>query len=83
MNKNNTIEREADDMKLSARNQLKGKVVEIESGAVNAIVTIDIGGGNFISATISMASVNDLKLEVGSDAYAIIKATSVMVGVDS
>ncbi|MDF2888273.1 MAG: hypothetical protein K0R23_2658 [Lacrimispora sp.] len=83
MNNNNVIEREAGRMKISARNQLKGKVVEIESGSVNAIVTIDIGGGNFISATISMASVRDLKLEVGSDAYAIIKATSVMVGIDS
>ena len=83
MNKNNRIKREADRMKISARNQLKGKVVEIESGSVNAIVTIDIGGGIFISATISMASVKDLKLEVGSDAYAIIKATSVMVGIDS
>jgi molybdopterin-binding protein len=83
MNKNNAIEREAGHMKISARNQLKGKVVEIESGSVNAIVTIDIGGGNFISATISMASVKNLKLEVGSDAYAIIKATSVMVGIDS
>ena len=83
MNKNNRIERKADHMKISARNQLKGKVVEIESGSVNAIVTIDIGGGNFISATISMASVKDLKMEVGSDAYAIIKATSVMVGIDS
>ena len=69
-------------MKLSARNQFKGKVIGIETGAVNAIVTIAIGGGNIVSATVSMAAVKDLKLEVGKDAYAIIKATSVMVGID-
>ncbi|MCI6422043.1 MAG: molybdopterin-binding protein [Blautia sp.] len=69
-------------MKLSARNQLKGKVVSIQEGAVNAIVGIDIGGGNVISATISMAAVKELGLETGKDAYAVIKATSVMVGVD-
>ena len=49
-------------MKLSARNQLKGKVVSIQEGAVNAIVGIDIGGGNVISATISMAAVKELGL---------------------
>lgn len=43
--------------KLSARNQLKGTVTEMNEGAVNAVVKIDIGGGNVISATISMASV--------------------------
>ena len=69
-------------MKLIARNQLKGKVVSIQEGAVNAIVGIDIGGGNVISATISMAAVKELGLETGKDAYAVIKATSVMVGVD-
>lgn len=69
-------------MKLSARNQFKGKVVAIKEGAVNAIVSIDIGGGNVVSATVSMAAVKDLKLEVGKDAYAVIKATSVMVGID-
>ncbi|TLD81530.1 molybdenum-pterin-binding protein [Helicobacter sp. MIT 05-5293] len=69
-------------MKLSARNQLKGKIVAIEKGAVNAIVKIDIGGSNIISATISLESINELKLEVGKEAYAIIKATSVMVGVE-
>lgn len=69
-------------MKLSARNQLKGKVVFIKEGAVNAIVGIDIGGGNTISSTISMDACKELGLEVGSDAYAIIKATSVMVGID-
>ncbi|MDD2458798.1 MAG: TOBE domain-containing protein [Eubacteriales bacterium] len=69
-------------MKLSARNQLKGKIVTIKEGAVNAIVILDIGGGNQISATISMDSVKDLNLTVGSQAYAVIKATSVMIGVD-
>ena len=44
-------------MKLSARNPLKGTVAEMNEGAVNAVVKIDIGGGNVISATISMASV--------------------------
>lgn len=69
-------------MKLSARNQFKGKIVEIEKGAVNGIVKIDIGGGNVISSTISMDSINGLGLEVGKDAYAVIKATSVMVGIE-
>ena len=69
-------------MKLSARNQLKGKVIEIEEGAVNGIVIMDIGNGNKISATISMTSIKELGLSVGSEAYAIIKATSVMVGID-
>ena len=69
-------------MKISARNQLKGKVINISKGAVNAIVTIDIGGGNNISATISLASVEELGIEVGKEAYAIVKATSVMVGID-
>ena len=69
-------------MKLSARNQFKGTIVAIDEGAVNAIVKIDIGGGNVISATISMAAVRELGLRVGGEAYAVIKATSVMVGID-
>lgn len=69
-------------MKISARNQLKGKVVSIQKGSVNAIVEIDIGGGNVISSTISLESLQALQLEVGKEAYAIIKATSVMVGVE-
>lgn len=69
-------------MKLSARNQLKGTIVEIKEGAVNAIVIIDIGGGNKLSSTISMDSVKELGLKKGSDAYAVIKATSVMIGID-
>ena len=69
-------------MKLSARNQLKGKITDIQDGAVNGIVKIDIGGGNVISATISMNSIKELDLKVGKEAYAVIKATSVMVGID-
>ena len=69
-------------MKLSARNQLKGTVAGIQEGAVNGIVRIDIGGGNVISATISMNAIRELELAVGKTAYAVIKATSVMVGVD-
>ena len=69
-------------MKLSARNQLKGKVVEVKEGAVNGTVKIDIGGGNIISSVITMASIKELGLEVGKDAYAVIKASSVMVAID-
>ena len=69
-------------MKLSARNQLKGTVVDIQEGAVNGIVKLDIGGGNIISATISMNAIRELELEVGKTAYAVIKATAGMVGLD-
>lgn len=69
-------------MKLSARNQLKGKVVKVEKGAVNGMVTIDIGGGNQITSTISIRSIEELGLKEGADAYAVIKATSVMIGID-
>jgi molybdopterin-binding protein len=69
-------------MKISARNQFKGRILSIDRGAVNAIVVIDIGGGNHVSATISLKAVDELKLEVGKTAYAIIKATSIMVGID-
>ena len=69
-------------MKLSARNQLKGKVIAIEKGAVNGIVRIELKGGDVITATISLSAIVELGLAVGKDAYAVIKATSVMVGVD-
>ncbi|MDE7448368.1 MAG: TOBE domain-containing protein, partial [Helicobacter sp.] len=67
-------------MKISARNQLKGKVVKVEKGAVNAIVKLDIGGGNVISATVSLESIKELGIKEGKKAVAIIKATSVMLG---
>ena len=70
-----------DHMKLSARNQLKGKIIEVRKGATTAHVQIDLGG-QIVTASITNEAVDELKLEKGKSAYAIIKATSVMVGVD-
>jgi molybdopterin-binding protein len=67
-------------MKLSTRNQIKGKVVEIVKGTVSAKVKIDIGGGNAITSTITVDAVNDLKLEKGDEVIALIKASNVMIG---
>ena len=69
-------------MKISARNQLKGTVVSIQEGAVNGVVVLDIGGGNQISATITMDAIKELGLTAGSQAYALIKASAVMIGID-
>ena len=69
-------------MNLSARNQFKGIITEIQEGAVNGIVKLDIGGGNIISSVITMSSIRELGLQVGGTAYAVIKASNVMVGVD-
>ena len=74
--------KESNAMKISASNQLKGKVAEIKEGAVSGIVVIDIGGGNKISASITMDSIKRLGLKVGAEASAVIKASSVMVAVD-
>jgi molybdopterin-binding protein len=68
-------------MKLSARNQLKGKIVEVKKGTTTAHVRIDIGG-QIITVANTNDSVGELKLEKGKIAYAIIKASSVMVGTD-
>ncbi len=68
-------------MKLSARNTLKGKVVEIKEGAVNCEVLIDVGGAT-ITSIITKDAVSSLGLTVGGVAYAVIKASNVMVAVD-
>ncbi len=65
---------------LSARNQIKGTVTSINKGAVNAIVKLTAPGGIVISSTISLDAVTELGLEEGKEAYAVIKATSVMIG---
>jgi molybdopterin-binding protein len=68
-------------MKLSARNQLKGKIVELKKGATTAHARIDIGGQT-VTASITNESADELKLAVGQTVYAIIKASGVMIGVD-
>ena len=69
-------------MKLSARNQFAGKVVEITEGATNGIVKIEIAPEVVISASITNESIKELGLKVGETAYAVIKASNVMVGAD-
>ncbi len=69
-------------MKISARNILKGKIVKLTPGAVNAEVTIELPGGARLVSIITNSSVENLGLSVGKEAYAIIKASNVMVGVD-
>ena len=66
-------------MKLSARNQIKGKVVEVRKGATTAHVRIDIGNSVVITSSITNEAVDDLGLRPGDDAIAVIKASDVMV----
>ena len=69
-------------MKISARNQLKGTVVALKHGQMMTSVTLDIGGGNIISAVILNESAESLGLTIGSPATAVIKATEVLVAVE-
>jgi molybdopterin-binding protein len=66
-------------MKLSARNQINGKVVEVRKGTTTAHVRIDIGNGVIITSSITNEAVDDLGLATGDDATAVIKASDVMV----
>lgn len=67
-------------MKLSARNQLKGKIVEVTKGATTSHVRIDIGAGVILTASITNESVAELSLQKGDEAWAVIKASDVMIG---
>jgi len=69
-------------MKLSARNLLKGKVVEVEKGQTTAHVRLDIGDRKTITASITNQAVDELGLRSGQEAYAVIKASNVMIAVD-
>jgi molybdopterin-binding protein len=69
-------------MKLSARNILKGKVVKVVKGAVNSEVIIELPGGEKLVSIITNTSVATLGLKRGKDAYAVIKASNIMVAVD-
>jgi molybdopterin-binding protein len=67
-------------MKLSARNQLKGKVVEVTKGATTSHVRVDLGHGVIVTASITNEAIADLSLKAGDEAWAVIKASDVMIG---
>ena len=67
-------------MKISARNVIKGKVVEVKKGAVAAQVKVDIGGGNVLTSMITVGAVEDLGLDKGQEVSVIIKSTEIMIG---
>jgi molybdopterin-binding protein len=69
-------------MKLSARNQLKGKVIKVEEGLITSKVVLDLGNGNTISSIISKDAIADLGLKEGVDAFAVIKSTEVIIGIE-
>ncbi len=69
-------------MKISARNRLKGTIVEVTKGATTAHVRIDIGDGIVVTSSITNEAVDELALAVGKTAYAVVKASDVMVAVD-
>ena len=68
-------------MKISARNVLKGKVKQITPGAVNSEVVIELPGGTEVVSVITKSSVETLKLDVGKEVYAVIKASNVLVAI--
>lgn len=68
-------------MKISARNRLKGRIVEVKKGATTSHVRIDVSGTT-VTASITNEAVDELGLKVGQTAYAIVKASDVMVGID-
>ncbi len=69
-------------MRISARNALKGRIKRITVGAVNTEIIVDVGGGAEIVSVITKASADAMKLTEGSDVYAVVKASNVMIAVD-
>jgi molybdopterin-binding protein len=65
---------------LSARNKLKGKIVDVRVGVTTSRVRIDIGGGVIVTSSITNEAVADLNIQAGDDAWAVIKASDVMIG---
>jgi len=69
-------------MKLSARNVLKGKILKVSDGAVNTEILLELPGGDQVVSIISKESATKLDLKCGKSAYAVIKASNVMIAVD-
>jgi molybdopterin-binding protein len=69
-------------MKISARNVLKGKIIKVTSGAVNTEILLELPGGEQLVSIISKESATKLDLKSGRAAYAVIKASNVMIAID-
>jgi len=69
-------------MRISARNQIKGTVVEVKKGATTSHVRVDIGGGQIITSSITNEAVDDLVIKAGGKATVVVKASDVMIAVD-
>ena len=69
-------------MRLSARNQLTGTVVTVEEGSVMAVVKVDLGGGQQITASVTREAVSELGLSAGSPVTVVVKSTDVLLGVE-
>jgi molybdopterin-binding protein len=69
-------------MKISARNQLKGKIIEVKKGATTAHVRFEIAPGQIVTAAITNEALDELGLKSGDAAIALIKASNVMIAID-
>jgi molybdopterin-binding protein len=69
-------------MKISARNKIKGKILDVKKGATTAHVRLEIAPGQVITASITNEAVDELGLKVGAEAVAVVKASDVMIAVD-
>jgi molybdopterin-binding protein len=69
-------------MRISARNQIKGKILEVKKGATTAHVRLEVGPGLIITSSITNEAVEELGLKAGATATAVIKASDVMIAID-
>ena len=69
-------------MRISARNQIKGTVVEVKKGATTSHIRVDIGNGQIITSSITNEAVDDLGVKAGGKATVVVKASDVMIAVD-
>lgn len=69
-------------MRISARNQIKGHIIEVTKGATTSHVRVDIGNGQMVTSSITNEAVDDLGLKAGGAVTVVVKASDVMIGVD-
>ncbi len=69
-------------MRISARNQIKGKIVDVTKGTTTAHVRVDVGGGQIVTSSITNEAVDELGLITGGAVTVVIKSSDVMIGVD-